>query len=214
MGNLWKPLLPLIGIALAFSACEDDGSDGGGNFDIAVDNDVNVVLVKGDCISGAGNNGVPGYASYLGGFLPGRDIVVRAGNGDWATNGASEIGGDLEDVKPGYVLILYGKNDVINSGNLDNSAAALFNIVDAAVLNGTQPIIGTLPGMSGQWEERFGGEVDSMNSKIRSIASSSDAILVDLYKIFDGRRAELIPDGRHPSAEGSRLIAKSFAGKL
>lgn len=208
MKKLIKPFTALI-ICLVFASCESD-DNGGGGISISPDNNANIALAKGDCMTGDS----PAYTDYLRGMVPHMEIVVRGGGAARSAKGAAETPGDLASIKPGYLLILYGKNDVINGVNNADAENSIRSMVNAAVANGTQPLLATLPGMSGAWEERFGGALDDLNARIRNIASSTDAILVDLNSAFSGRRNELIPDGRHPNDDGLILIAQQFAANL
>lgn len=194
-------------ICVTLSSCEDDDE---GGISISPNNNAGIALAKGDCMTGDS----PAYTDYLRGMVPHMEIVVKGGGAARSANGAAETPGDLASVKPGYLLIFYGKNDVINGVSNADAENAIRSMVNAAVANGTQPILATLPGMSGSWEERFGGAVNDLNSRIRNIASSTDAILVDLANAFNGRRDELVPDGRHPNEAGLVVIAQQFAAKL
>jgi lysophospholipase L1-like esterase len=203
---------PACILALLLAACEDDG--GGSGAEIAPENDALLALAKGDCMSGEGAAGTPGYPAFLGPLAPHMRIEVRGGGAARAADGAAQTPGDLASLKPGYLLILYGKNDVINGVDTDAAAGAIQSMVDAARANGTRPLLATLPGMSGAWQTRFGGAIDALNGRIRSIGSSGGVVLVDLNAAFEGRRSEWIPDGRHPNEAGMRTIAAEFAKHL
>jgi lysophospholipase L1-like esterase len=54
-------------------------------------------------------------------------------------------------------------------------------------------------------------DIIETNVRIRRMAGTEGAILVDLYEAFNGRTATLIgEDGLHPSAAGYQMIARTF----
>jgi lysophospholipase L1-like esterase len=59
--------------------------------------------------------------------------------------------------------------------------------------------------------QRASGSIENLNDRIRTIASTEGAVLVDLYQDFGGVTGSLVGgDGLHPTAEGYRRIEQSF----
>lgn len=204
----------LLALGLGCELGGGGGSGGGGGGAMGPDNDRQMVVCMGDCITGDENySGVPPYPVNLQQLRPDRNIIIEGGGGADTGDGLSDIGGVLERRKPGQVIIFYGTNDILNSRSRTKAAENIRAMVQAAKAGGAIPITCTLPGTS-KGHMNFQGSVNELNALIKQLATEEGVTCVDLGILFDSRRDELIPDERHPGAEGLALIAQAFSGVI
>jgi len=190
---------------------DDDGDSGGGDFG---DNNPKVIVCMGDCITGDINYpGVAPYPSALAGMMPEKIVITEGGGAAKSSDGAARVNGVLNKDTPGYLLILYGTNDILHSLGHDGIINNLRFIVQAAKNNKSIPIIGTLPPMTYS-HAIYNGSIDALNVKIRQMASEEGCRLADLASEFSGTSPEMFPDGRHPNADGVAIIAVAFKEKI
>ncbi|MFI5177893.1 MAG: SGNH/GDSL hydrolase family protein [Vicinamibacterales bacterium] len=109
------------------------------------------------------------------------------------------------------LLLLEGTNDVNALGQnltLDDIANALRSDIQNARSAGVQQVfLATLPPEFGLG----GGNVPAMNDKIRNLAASEGAVLVDIYTALGGQTSTLIGvGGIHPTAMGYQVMAQTF----
>ncbi len=189
--------------------CDSGGGGSGDGHDFG-DNNPDLIVAMGDSITEG--SGVTPYPSILAG-MTGKTVINHGSGGATAGDGAGSIGGVLADEKPGYVLILYGANDVISGNGPDSTTGALGAIIEACKANHSVPIIATLTPMQGL-HELFAGGAQELSRRIRTLAGQTGAALCDLESEFGSPSALLQDDGLHPTEEGSVVIADSFASKL
>ena len=204
-GSLAARAAGVLALALAapvWTGCEDGGD--GSSADVG-SNDINVAVALGDSITQGG------YPSILAG-ITGKTVVDAGVGGTQASSGAGRIGGLLARHHPGFVLILYGANDIINDVARETTVANLRAMIQAAKGNMTIPVIATLTPMSGS-HGIFEPNVEALNEQIRSLASSDGARLANLAGAF-GDPGLIGPDGLHPTSAGNNVIASVFAGKI
>ncbi len=195
-----------LAAALIFGGCEDDEGDP----DVG-DNNANLVICVGDSITqGFACDGAP-YPSQLAGMTS-KTVYNYGSGGVRASTGASKIKSQLA-CKPGYVCILYGANDAIAGGDAGLVKEYIRAIISACKNNKSIPIVATTPPMIAS-HKIYNGATRAVNEAIRAVAKEEKVSCVDLYKAFGDGEKYLIPDGLHPNAEGAKLIAKCFAGKL
>jgi lysophospholipase L1-like esterase len=123
--------------------------------------------------------------------------------------GAELVNDILNDYKPGFLLILFGVNDLIMGYGEDEAIANLRLIVQAAINNKTIPVIATLTPVSGEHHMVASG-VERLNVMIRQMASEMNVALVDLDAAFNWNANYLQSDGLHPNALGYELMAATF----
>jgi acyl-CoA thioesterase I len=201
----------MTGLAMVFvSGCED-GDSGSAGGEIGPDNDANVVVAVGDSITrgyGAGTSW-PGEL----GAMSGKSVRNAGVDGARTSYGVSVTRGLLAKYKPGYLLILFGANDIIHSGDPAGVKEQLRNIIQQAKTNQTRVIIATLTPMSGS-HAVFDGGASVLSEHIRALASEESAGLVDLQSVFSGHPEYMQKDGLHPNDLGQAAIARAFNGAL
>ncbi len=203
-------LLLLSGLVLVGAGCEGDSSGPSRDFG---DNIPSKVACMGDSITVGGNYaGVPPYPSDLAGMRPDMQVLNKGKNGETSSGGAGRVGRVLGE-KPGFLCILYGANDMIHSRSKSATVASLRSMVTAAKMNKTVPLVATCTPMSGS-RSIFNGSVQQLNAMIRQMASEEGVDLVDLEWEFAGAERERFPDGLHPDAVGTVMIAAAFADHM
>ncbi|PTN36502.1 GDSL-type esterase/lipase family protein [Desulfonatronum sp. SC1] len=172
-------------------------------------NNPDVYVSMGDSITyGAGVPTTQSYPSVLQGFL-GKTVINEGVSGSRSSLGVARVNDILRRYTPGYLLILYGVNDIGERHN-DDILEDLRFMVHAAKVNQTIPAIATLTPVFGERGWKRGGVID-LNHKIRAMAAEESILLADLEEAF-AWDASLISseNGIHPTSQGYNLIAKTF----
>lgn len=198
---------------------------GGGDGPITNDdpglNDVNVIDAFGDSITQGGECNCAPYPGRVS-ILTGKVVVNSGIGGSRISSGVSRVQSVINNTRPGFMVILYGVNDVIHGGNMGNVAAGLTQIVQICRQNNVVPILATYP-IPILGHSIFAGGTASLNVSIRAIASSEGVKLVDLEYEFADPSANssfninyadptlMMPDGLHPNDAGTQIIAISVA---
>ena len=140
--------------------------------------------------------------------------VINAGSpGRWASDGVSGISATLRRHKPGYILVLFGANDIVFGRNTDAIVSNLRTIVQVAKNNNTIPIIATLTPVYDGHSFMTGG-IDELNPKIKQMAKEEGIRIANLSGAFGSDRGLMQADGLHPAAAGATKMAEVFKGKL
>jgi lysophospholipase L1-like esterase len=209
-----KHLCLLISCLLAlciFTGCEDDdttASTPAEPQDVG-SNDPDLFVAIGDSITrGYGISASQSYPAQLSAML-GKTVINEGRDGERSDSGKSRISGVLMNHKPGYVLILYGANDIIHSYSSSDTLKNLRSMVQTAKSNKTIPIIATLTPAFGSFAYMEGG-INRLNPLIRQMAAEEGVSVADLGTAFGWHRPELLPDGIHPNSAGQKLIATTF----
>jgi len=150
-------------------------------------------------------------------------IVYNSGQGgSRIASGVSRVQSTINQYHPGFMLILYGINDVIHGGNVANIAGGLSQIVNICRQNNVVPVLATYP-IPIKGHSLFAGGTKGLNENIRALASSAGVSLVDLEREFanpDGVSefgfayadpSLIMPDGLHPNDMGTQIMAMAFA---
>jgi len=120
----------------------------------------------------------------------------------------------LSSDRPGALLLLEGVNDLnaFGASAIPSIASSLQGMVRAGRGSGAVVFWATLP------PQRPGGSrayaptlIEPLNERIRVLAPTEGAVLVDLYRDFNGEVDQLLQaDGLHPNAAGYQRMAQSF----
>ncbi|MBL7116120.1 MAG: hypothetical protein ISS35_10170 [Kiritimatiellae bacterium] len=202
--------LLLAACSILISGCEDDGGGGGlgGDHDFG-ENDASLYVAYGDSITyGVGLASSESYPQQLSGTLG--TAVINAGTpGRLATQATGSAVSVLDNYKPGYMLILFGANDIIFGYGTDAIVEDLRTIVQAAKNNQTIPVLATLTPAYDDYSY-MQGAIDELNPKIKQMAKEEDVRVADLGKPFADDPTLMQSDGLHPTALGAAKIAETF----
>ena len=111
------------------------------------------------------------------------------------------------------VLIMEGSNDLYGASNLTGTVSGLRAMVANARNLGLRVYLATIPPIDplGSRGRTYNSQlVPDLNDRIRSLAASEGATLVDVYQAFGGNLSSMSFDGLHPNAAGYTLIANTF----
>lgn len=119
---------------------------------------------------------------------------------------------ELTRVQPEVVLLVMGYNDLNNASDVVFGANVLESMVREAQLRGARVFLGTLtPTITGRLRSVDPALLDSMNVRIRRIAATRSAVLVDLFEGFQPAIFTWVgADGIHPTEAGYVRIAELF----
>ena len=113
---------------------------------------------------------------------------------------------------PEVLLLQEGINDLHANVPSSTIEKELGRLVRTAKAGGVAVFLGTLlPERPGSCRARAPDEIAAMNRRVRSVAASEGATLVDLYGAFVGQESTLLgQDGLHPTPEGYEVMATTF----
>ncbi|HEX6163325.1 MAG TPA: GDSL-type esterase/lipase family protein, partial [Vicinamibacterales bacterium] len=120
----------------------------------------------------------------------------------------------LNAVQPEVVLLWHGHNDI--PGGLDGAASRAARemriMVQAARGRGMRVFIGTIAPPRPNGNRTIGQiYVDDMNNRIRALAATEGAVVVDIYNALLPEVTRYIGvDGLHPNEAGYAKIADTF----
>jgi lysophospholipase L1-like esterase len=204
-----KHFVFLASAALLLSGCGHDGGGGLSNKDPG-NNDVNVVVAFGDSITQGSECSCAPYPSRLAGLI-GKSVANCGIGGSTAADNVGRTQSCIDKYHPGFMLILYGVNDVIHGSGAGTVSKALNGMIAICKENHVVPVVATYP-IPCAGHRLFAGGVQSINEAIRLLAKDNGIKCVDLEKEFLGRETEwLEPDGLHPNDTGTQMMALAFA---
>ena len=134
--------------------------------------------------------------------------------GESITFGVARLPGVLSRDNPEVVMLFEGVNDL--NGGRDAAIAPVVNglrqMVRTVRSRGMAPFVATfLPQRPGGRRAFSAPTIVPANEQVRAMVAAEGAVLVDLYRAFDGHVDTLIgPDGLHPTEEGYQTIANTF----
>lgn len=194
---------------LAFlTAC--GGGDGGGlSNKNPGNNDVGVVAAFGDSITEGNQCSCTPYPARLGGMIS-KSVPNYGIGGSVATENVGRVKAVIDQCHPGFMLILYGVNDVIHGHAIDGIISALDQMVEICKSNHVVPVLATYPQpITGH--AVFSPRTRALNEEIQNLASAKGIHCVDLQKEFNASPEFYESDGLHPNDAGTQLMALAFA---
>lgn len=153
----------------------------------------------------------------MGGEAASDDVPLCCGNTQAGTDRLPKV---LASRTFEVLLLMEGTNDLLgipSSSGVESAERALDEMVRDARAAGKDVFLATIPPMRypnpgpGKPLDAPGPWVPVLNERIKSIASSRGAVLVDVYAALIGDIAGNISnDNLHPSDKGLQLIAETF----
>lgn len=211
-GNGCRRVLACAGMmlaALALAGCEGGGGEKWDDFDFGANNKA-VCVALGDSITAGSalDNYAQCYVPKLAAMLQ-KTIVNRAVPGTETSYGVDIVHSALDANRPGFLIILYGINDLIMGYSETAAINNLRTMVRAAKENKTVPIIATLTPVTGK---RIGlaSAVIRLNAAIRQMALEEEATLADLNEALAWNPNYMLADGLHPGPVGNDIMAETF----
>lgn len=202
----WIIILPII---FGLLGCEGDSGNIWDGWDFG-DNDPNIYVAMGDSITaGYGlDSYTEAYPALLSGML-GKTVYNSGISGSRSSYGAGAVSSVLNSYKPGYLLILYGVNDLIHDYSIDSIVTNLSTMIQTAKNSQTIPVIATLTPVFDSHSFIEDGVVE-LNARIRQLAAEENIYVADLEQAFNWNQAYIDSDGLHPNSQGHDLIAVTF----
>lgn len=197
----------MAGLLLA-AGCNDGGGGGLKNKDPG-NNDINVVVAFGDSITRGSECPCTPYPARLGPQI-GKLVYNTGVPASRAVDNVSRTQTAIDRYRPGFMLILYGVNDVIHSYEIDSILSALDRMVAICKENQVVPVLATYPEPI-EGRALFGPRTLQLNQGIRALAKKNGIKLVDLEREFRANPEWYEPDGLHPNDAGTRVMALAFA---
>jgi len=195
-----KKLSATIGI-VSFSSIILPGCEESSSYDYGL-NDPNVVLALGDSIT------VAGYPEMLEEMIT-KDVINAGHCGETSKGGARRVENLLNTNNPGYLLLMYGTNDVHYGIKPENFRKNIKYIIETAKSKKTIPIIGTAIPRPDRNDRLL-----NLNEIVKDVASEEKIKFADTYSAFGEYNSELYRDAVHPNEKGSRIIAECFSKKI
>lgn len=198
-----------LGLVAAGMLVGCGGGDGGLSNPYPGNNNVNVVVAFGDSITQGGQCSCTPYPARVAGMI-GKSVVNTGIGGSQAVDNTGRCKTAISKYHPGFMIILYGVNDIIHGGGIGGIISALNNMVNTCKNNNVVPVLMTYPKpIAGH--SVFGGRTVHLNEQIRALASSQGVKLVDLEKEFKDNPQWYEEDGLHPNDAGTAAIALAVA---
>ena len=168
--------------------------------------------------NGIANNGgyVPSLQSKLNSAwdqVSGVTVYNWGHPGERVVSGGSSRMSQVLNSNPDYVLVMEGTNDLpgdfIGPGTVYNTLVGVINNVSNSE---AIPVIGTLLPRFDKHSSQ-NGDIQSINSSLRSFAGQNSYALADLYNVSSDWDDNMI-DGLHPNESGYSIIADEWFAAL
>ena len=221
---LWRPmaaclhwmgrggLVAMLGAVLVGTGCEGGGDGNDYSSQDFGDNDPALIVAFGDSITaGEGLSSAESYPSQLAG-LSGRPVINSGVPGEKSSGGLDRVNSVLGRYKPGFLLILFGSNDLIFDRPPQDIVESLRGIIRAAKANKTVPIIGTVP-PTFPYHDFIADGVKALNPLIVSMAAEENTPVAGVNGALNDVTL-FQSDGLHPTADGALKLAAAFDDKL
>lgn len=199
-------------ISLLVAGCEEGRQSPGDGHDFGA-NSPGVVVAFGDSITRGDQNGVSApYPSILA-SLTGRTVVNAGVGGEQSEEGVQRVSSVLSGNNPGYLLILFGANDLLHGQSPSYIVGNIRTIAETARAAQTIPIIATMTPTTGTYEGMT-PTIATINSMLRAMAATDDYYIADLGAGLGNSASYLLPDGLHPNQAAHDVMARIFANVL
>ena len=171
-----------------------------------------VAVLYGDSIT-------DGWAQKDPDFFTENNFVGRGISGETTSQMLLRFRDDVVSLRPKYVVILAGVNDIaLNQGysTLDGAVGNIISMCEIAAANGIKPVLCTpTPANTIPWRpevENTADKVDQLKYMIRAYAAQKSIPVVDywssLHDEFRGFPQKWAGDGIHPNIEGYKIMEK------
>ena len=151
------------------------------------------------------------WAKKDAGFFSENNYIGRGISGQTTSHMLVRFRRDVIDLKPKYVVILAGTNDIArNNGeiSLENILGNIISMCELAKANGIRPVVcSVLPAASYRWrpEVKPAEDIVRLNAMLRDYAHDNRIPYVDYHSALkdenNGLPAEYAADGVHPNMD-------------
>lgn len=172
-------------------------------------NNVEIVACFGDSITQGSVCACTPYPTRLAALIN-KSVFNSGVSGSMARENVGRTQEACNRYLPGFMIILYGVNDIIHGFGAGSTAEAVRQMVSICRQNQVVPVIVTYPIPIGD-HQVFAAPTRVLNSRLRAVASEMSVPCVDLEKEFGGDPALYQPDGLHPNDAGTQVIALAVA---
>lgn len=138
-------------------------------------------------------------------------VLNEGSAGERADQSFGRFRAALSTHRPGAVLLMHGVND-LNGGpeRVQSTADAVEELTKESVRSGIVTYLATLPPLGPGRRAGCPECVEPYNVRIRHLAATKGAVLVDVHAAWRGGTGLMGPDGIHPTVEGYEVIARAF----
>ena len=199
----------LLGLVPCLPGCGGGGSDGGLRNKNPGDNDVDVVAAFGDSITQGSECACTPYPERLAGLI-GKSVVNVGVAGTMAVENVERTQAAIDRFRPGFMLILYGANDVIHGYGPTAISDALAQMLQICKDSHVVPVLATYPEPIAGYAD-FAAQTLLLNERIRAYCGEQDVPCVDLEKEFQADPTLYESEGLHPNDAGTQIMALAFA---
>lgn len=140
-------------------------------------------------------------------------FINRGVNGDLTSDMLLRLTRDVLALKPNYVIILGGTNDIGWGRPIDDIFSCLTQLYEQAMGHGVEPVACTVPSVLG-WDEGIPPRL-TLNHRLRRWCQEKTLLCVDLFKATCDPatrrlRSDYSSDGLHFNALGYRKMAETI----
>lgn len=177
-----------------------------------------LAVIMGDSIT-------DGWAEQDPAFFTQNNIVGRGISGQVTSQMLVRFRRDVLDLRPRYVVIIAGINDIArNQGYIsqENSIGNILSMCELAVANGIEPVLSTLiPASKVVWRPAITNTrelVAAFNAELRAHAAERGFKLIDLEQLLadenGNTRPNLSEDTIHPTLAGYKIFEEAVLKAL
>ncbi len=165
-----------------------------------------------------GDSITEGWARQDAKFLSDNNLVGRGISGQTTTQILARMNQDVVSLRPEYVVILCGINDIAKNGgcapDVERAVGNIKSMCEIALANKIKPIVcALLPSYKVGWRPACGDirpQVEKFNSLLKEYAKTRKISYADYWTLFadkDGKMPEKYSnDSIHPNIEGYKIM--------